>query len=136
MAVRIDRLKLLRRNTKLSQQEIADKIGVKYGTYRNWEQGVREPGTDALISLSLFFEVSVDYLLGQSDVISSLHLHEDSPSYGHQNDDTNSLLEILKNDPQVRMVAKIVGELTPDGKKDLLKYAELLRNQKNSEWID
>ena len=45
-------------------------------------------------------------------------------------------LEMIKNDPELRMVAKIRGDLTADGKKDLLKYAELLRNQKNSLGVD
>ena len=75
MAVIIDRLKMLRKRTGMSQEELAPKVGVKYGTYRNWEQGVREPGTDALIKLSEFFNVSVDFLMRNpaiSQLISSI----------------------------------------------------------------
>jgi len=54
-----------------------------------------------------------------------------SPAWLMGADDTNELLETLKNDPDVRMVAKISGTLTEQGKKDLRKYAELLRNQRD-----
>jgi len=46
---------------------------------------------------------------------------DEVPENVHINDDTNTLLEMLKNDPALRMVAKINGELTPQGKKDLKK---------------
>ena len=134
MSIRIDRLKALRKRKGLSQEDIAPKVGVKYGTYRNWEQGVRDPGTEALIRLAEFFGVSVDYLLGQSEVEGRRDsaVMESETQYGHQAGDEEDILNRLKNDPATRMVAKISGDLTDEGKKDLLKYAELLRNQRDS----
>lgn len=134
MSIRIDRLKALRKRKGLSQEDIAPKVGVKYGTYRNWEQGVRDPGTEALIRLAEFFDVSVDYLLGQSEIErrGDLYLGESETQYGHQTDDADDILNRLKEDPATRLVAKISGDLTEEGKKDLLKYAELLRNQRDS----
>ena len=134
MSIRIDRLKALRKRKGLSQEDIAPKVGVKYGTYRNWEQGVRDPGTEALIRLAEFFGVSVDYLLGQSEVEGRRDsaVMESETQDGHQAGDEEDILNRLKNDPATRMVAKISGDLTDEGKKDLLKYAELLRNQRDS----
>lgn len=138
MSVRIDRLKMLRKRKGLSQEEIAPEVGVKYGTYRNWEQGVRDPGTEALIRLAEFFDVSVDFLLGQSEYEGHkvLFVSDDETKYGQQTDDTDAILNKLKEDPATRLVAKISGDLTEEGKKDLLKYAELLRNQRDSGWND
>lgn len=42
-------------------------MGVQQSTASNWETGRYEPDNDSLQKIASFFEVSVDYLLGQSD---------------------------------------------------------------------
>ena len=61
------RIKQLRTDHRLSQQMLGDRIGVSANTVRAWEQGVKKPSMDALISLSRLFDVSVDLLLGTGD---------------------------------------------------------------------
>ena len=43
----------LRTNLSLSQDEFAQMYGLKVGTVRNWEQGIRTPDQSALVLLSL-----------------------------------------------------------------------------------
>ena len=43
----------LRRNLNLSQDEFAKRYGLKVGTIRNWEQGIRSPDQSAQVLLSL-----------------------------------------------------------------------------------
>lgn len=59
-------LKYLRKEKKLSQQEISDKIGINQRTYSNYETGATEPTLDALYKLARFFRVSLDVLVGFS----------------------------------------------------------------------
>lgn len=47
-----------------SQQAFADVFGVAQSTVGNWEAGKREPNYEMTIRLSKFFNVSIDYLLG------------------------------------------------------------------------
>lgn len=57
-----DRLKEIRREKNLTQQEFADRIGIKRGTVANYELGRNEP-LDAVISLICKeFGVSEDWL--------------------------------------------------------------------------
>ncbi len=58
------RIKLLREANKLSQVELADKIGVKKQTISNWENDNILPSIDMLIKVCNFFNVSSDYMLG------------------------------------------------------------------------
>ncbi len=58
-----DRIKELRKSAKVSQADLAKKIGVSSGNVGDWERGRAKPGADALISLMNFFEVSADFLL-------------------------------------------------------------------------
>ena len=59
-----DILMQLRIESKMTQTELANKIGVVKGTIANYESGLRKPDNDKLIALAEVFGVSVDYLLG------------------------------------------------------------------------
>ncbi|UOF90845.1 helix-turn-helix domain-containing protein [Fodinisporobacter ferrooxydans] len=61
------RLRELRRNTGVSQKELANHIGVTERALRFYETGDREPTIDQLIALAQYFQVSLDYLVGRSD---------------------------------------------------------------------
>lgn len=62
-----EKLKELRLEKGLSQRKLGEIIGVCNQTVSFWETGSREPDLDALIKISNYFEVSVDYLLGRED---------------------------------------------------------------------
>ncbi len=59
-----DNLKLLRQERGVGQVELATAIGVSKGIISLWENGLREPNMTSLISLAVYFGVSIDYLVG------------------------------------------------------------------------
>lgn len=59
-------LKKLRKNNKMTQKELADKIGVARTTLANYEQGTRFPDKETLLLIADFFNVSLDYLVGRT----------------------------------------------------------------------
>ncbi|WP_029277537.1 helix-turn-helix domain-containing protein [Carnobacterium jeotgali] len=61
----IGRLRDLRAETGLNQEEVAKKLGIGRTTYAMYEQGNREPDNDTLIEIAELFNVSIDYLLGR-----------------------------------------------------------------------
>ncbi|HFU4001217.1 TPA: helix-turn-helix domain-containing protein [Streptococcus suis] len=63
----MNRLKELRQEKKLSQKELAEKIGVHYRTLQNWENGESQIKPDKAQALADHFGVSVGYLLGYSE---------------------------------------------------------------------
>lgn len=60
----MNRLKELRQEKGLTQQGLADEIGITKRTYIYWEQGERQIKPDKAQALADFFGVSVGYLLG------------------------------------------------------------------------
>lgn len=60
----MENLIFLRRQKKLTQQEMAQFLKVSKPTYNHYETGCTEPNIDTLIKLADFFGCSVDYLLG------------------------------------------------------------------------
>lgn len=66
MSITGDRLRALRQDMGLSQEEIAKKIGVSRPAYVNYEQGKSRP-TRKLKELATLFNVTSDYIMGFSD---------------------------------------------------------------------
>lgn len=59
-----EKLKELRIEKGVGQVELAKAINVSKGIISLWENGLREPKLSNLVALSIFFEVSIDYLVG------------------------------------------------------------------------
>lgn len=62
----INRMKSLREEKGLNMKEAAAALQLPYTTYRNYEQGLREPNSETLVQIANFYGVSVDYLIGRS----------------------------------------------------------------------
>lgn len=58
-----DNLKALRTSQKLTQQQLADRIGVAKSVVSYYESGDRYPSYDVLIKIAHVFHTSTDYLL-------------------------------------------------------------------------
>ena len=58
-----DRIQNLRKAKGISQEELADKIGVSRQAVSKWESGQSTPDIEKIILLSDYFETTTDYLL-------------------------------------------------------------------------
>lgn len=63
-----DRIKLLREEKHLKQEELAKDLSVAPSTIGMYETNKRQPNNDLIIKLAKYFNVSTDYLLGKSDI--------------------------------------------------------------------
>ena len=61
------RLKELREAKGLTQKQVANLLNLHSVTYLHYEKAQREPPLQVLAEMAVFFEVSVDYLLGLSE---------------------------------------------------------------------
>lgn len=72
MKILAKKLRELRKDLKLSQTEVAKKLGLQYFTYGKWEQEKAEPSANDLVKLAEIFDVTVDYLLGRTDELGEI----------------------------------------------------------------
>lgn len=61
----MEELKKIRKNSKMTQQEVADKLAIKRSTYASYENSTNQPTLDTLKKLASLFDVSLDMLLGR-----------------------------------------------------------------------
>lgn len=61
------RLRTLRTERKLTQDEVSRAMGITKAAYGYYETGRNLPSVEILLKLSKYYGVTTDYLLGQSD---------------------------------------------------------------------
>lgn len=111
----MNRLKQLRIEKGLLQSDIAKIINKGERTVGFYETEERDMGTETLTILSNFFDVSIDYLLGKSDIRNP-----------EQQDDPLGLAQIgfsMKDynpptDKQREQLAELIKVVLKDNKKD------------------
>jgi transcriptional regulator with XRE-family HTH domain len=61
------RIKTLRKEKKKTQNDLATYLNVRRSTYGEYERGIIMPPYDKIKAIADYFEVSVDYLMGNTD---------------------------------------------------------------------
>ena len=88
MATFDTRLKKLRQEKGILQDTLAEDIGVTKGTVSVWERGIRKPDFDTLEKLAGYFDVTIPYLLGDSEYRNLQEIaDEDAASWATEDDD-------------------------------------------------
>ncbi len=103
------RLKQLRKDFKLTQEELSKKLSSSRSTIAGYETERKEPDYETLKKIADFFNISIDYLLGRTDVRSQ----EQNSIYQENNNSIPFLKEL--------------EALSEESKEELEKYMQLLK---------
>ena len=68
------RLRDLREDADLTQDQLVKILGMHKTTYTNYEQGKREPPFELIIRLAEFYNVSIDYIAGVTNTFRPLYV--------------------------------------------------------------
>ena len=98
-------LKDLRTKKGVYQKDVAKYLGVDRTTYVKYERGYSEPNLDTIKKLANYFDVTVDFLLGEENTLDSQFNEIEFALYGE------------------------VKELTDEQKQDILDYARFKKEQ-------
>ena len=71
-----ERIAELRRERKMTQSQLAEKLGVSRSCIANWERHIREPNAADICSLASFFNVSTEYICGRTDLHNKIKIPE------------------------------------------------------------
>ncbi|ADD02671.1 putative transcriptional regulator [Thermoanaerobacter thermohydrosulfuricus WC1] len=124
------RLATLRKEAGLTQKELADKLGVSRGTIGMYEIGQRDPDTETLQKLSDIFGVSVDYLLGKTDI------RNPSDEITEAVEDDPELLEFwneLKQREDLKLLFKQTRKLSPKDIKQVIRIIKAIEEEESNE---
>ena len=104
------RIKELRREKGLLQDDLAREIGVSKGTVSVWERDARKPEYDTLQQLCEYFQVNLGYLLGEDVDRALIQPSDDDLARWEKEDDQQILVgfvrRFLKLSPDMQDVVK------------------------------
>lgn len=113
------RLAALRNYKRLTQEQVAEAIGVKRARYNAWENGISNPDHTKLAALARFHGVTVDFLLGLPHPEGVLMLSDDMYADGYTDE---SFFEDLQKELERKLKPKTV--LTSKEERDIVKDLE------------
>lgn len=115
-----ERLKFLRDENNITQDELSKFLGVGRPTIAGYETKGKQPSYETLIKIANFFNVSIDYLLGRTE-------NRDTSTLPAMNNlaEYNADIELIKE----------IHKLSPESQKDLKKYIELLKLKDNKDTL-
>ncbi len=122
-----DRLKLLRNNAKLSQQQLADILGIDRSTYTYYETNKTNPSIPLLLKLSGIYGITVDELVGNQNTLRLNDSEGDfsdnpEPDGGEAAEISEKVLRLSDlNDEEKMLILKY--RLLED-KSEIMKYLE------------
>lgn len=107
-----NRLKRIRKAKKITQNNLAKNIHVAQSTIANYENNIRFPGSDKLKQISDYLDVSIDYLLGLTDV-SGIEASGTKKEYDFQKDYENLVNLLLAG--KVEEAKTIIKDISENG---------------------
>jgi len=123
MDISSDRLKTLRAEKRLHQKEVADAIGISLGAYQRYEYGSISPREDKQIVIAQFFNVSLEYLRGETDERGDgfeIHAHRDPTVSGMDLDQALGIVDQLEKLSRLHDDGKLTDEEFTKLKKKII----------------
>lgn len=102
-----ERLRLLRKQAKMTQQAVADRLNIHRSTYTKYETDNVTPDHQGLVTLSHMFGVSVDYLVGRTEDPCTLSAPAESDLLSSQEWMLLQMFRQLSTDEQEALVQKV-----------------------------
>lgn len=114
-------LREIRKEKGVSQQKLADKLGISRSTVAMWETGGSEPDLDTLTKLAEYFNITIDRLLGRDE---TQHVN---------NDETLEFLDELHKRPEMKALFKVGRKATKEDVETAITVIEALKKKGNED---
>lgn len=133
-----ENIKALRKEKRITQEQLADAMGVSAGAIYKWEQGISTPDIELIMEIAAFFGVSVDALIGyemcKSDrerILEELKRIKHTKAYENCWDEVESWLRRYPNDFEIVYRCGIIYHLAgieTSNRKHFFHSVELLNH--------
>ncbi|EMI14717.1 transcriptional regulator [Bacillus stratosphericus LAMA 585] len=105
------RLKSVRKNRGLTQEELAKRVKTTKGTISNYENGHSTPSNEMLKDLADALNTTTDYLLGRTETISSNQVAYDL------------------NDPELQIAFNAASDFSEEARKQTIDFINYIREK-------
>ncbi|WP_368488300.1 helix-turn-helix domain-containing protein [Clostridium sp. BJN0013] len=123
-----DRLKKLRNENNLLQKEIAEKLKITTSAYGFYEQGKRTPDTETLNKIAEFYNVSIDYLLGRTNIRDSVDKITNSLN---SDPEISEFWNSLINREDLQLLFKQTKDLSPKNINRIIRIIKAIKDDED-----
>jgi transcriptional regulator with XRE-family HTH domain len=123
-----DRLKELRNEHNLLQKEIAKKLKITTSAYGFYEQGKRTPDTETLNKIAEFYSVSIDYLLGRTNIRDSADKIANSLN---NNPELSEFWNSLQNRKDLQLLFKHTKDLSSKNINQIIRIIKAIKDDED-----
>ena len=126
-----NRLRKLRKESDLTQKELAEILNTTEATLSRYENGAREPKLDLIHKIANYFGVSVDYLLGNTDEKSNADKIKKAIS------DDPELVEFwdkAKDREDLQLMLKQTKDLKPSTIKQIIEIIKTFEKEQDDKY--
>lgn len=122
----------LRTQNGYSQKEVAEKLGIKIGTYSTYETGRSEPTAEIIVRLAYLYDVTTDEILQKDNLLKDTEeLKKYSLEFTETMKKLNELVE--KGNPEAIKTMQTLMKNNTDFTNNLIKNAFELNNNTDTE---
>lgn len=132
MATFSERLKQLREEKNKTLGQMAEDLNTTKASLSRYENDMRKPKMDFTQEIADYFNVSIDYLLGRTDIRQPEKNNETIENIRQALEDTPDLLEFfdeMAKRKDLQMFAKQCRELSPSTIKRLMKISKIFEEE-------
>lgn len=123
-----DILKQLREENGLSREDLANALSITYSALSKYETNVRFPDKETLKNIAIYFKVSLDYLLGRTNIRTSADKISESV-----NDDPelSEFWDTLKDREDLKLLFKQTKEMSPGDIKKIIRIIKAIEDEED-----
>ena len=124
------RLRKLRKEKGLTLKQMADKFHKTKATFSAYENGVRKPSINLVSELANYFGVSIDYLMGESNL---KHSNEKIKQALENNPELMQFWEQLSERNDLQLLFKQTQNLSPEAIRKVVEFMQMIENEHHKE---
>ena len=126
-----DRIENLMMENEMSQADLSRATGISTGLISQWKKRSQTPSSKKLAQIADYFDVSVDYLLGKTDIKKepTVTVYDEHDNIVRLDAETIQLLDSLRTRPDMKMLFSISSKATPEDVLKAVKIIEALRDE-------
>lgn len=126
-----EKLKKLRTDNRMTQQELAKILKISSSTIGMYEQNRRSPDIETLKKIAQYFNVSIDYLVDNSNTQNSYDSKDKISESVNDDPELSEFWNELKDREELKLLFKQTRELSPNDIKKIIKIIKAIEDEED-----
>lgn len=126
-----ERLKKLREEKGIIQEDLGKIVNLSKANISKYEKNIIEPNNETLTLLANYFDVSIDYLLGLSDIKNPYASTDKISSALEDDKELTEFWNVLREREDLKLLLKQTKDLAPKDIKQIMRIIKAIEDEED-----